>query len=193
MKTIERNEKDCRASAPGAIWHGDGPCEDVLLVDVRTPGEFREAHIPGSYNAPLGDLERLGDEIRARAAGRRVVLVCRTGRRAATAHELLRKADVEAVHDLEVVAGGLAAWETEGLPVNRGKKAVSLERQVRIGAGLLVLAGVLLGLLVHPALFGISAFVGAGLVFAGVTDTCGMTMVLARMPWNRGACTAGRG
>ena len=72
-----------------------------------------------------------------------------------------------------------------GLPVVRGKKAISLERQVRIAAGLLVLLGAVLGWLVHPAFVGLSAFVGAGLVFAGVTDTCGMGMLLARMPWNQ--------
>ena len=76
-----------------------------------------------------------------------------------------------------------------GLPVVRGKKAVSLERQVRIAAGSLVVIGVALGLLVHPVLFGLSGFVGAGLVFAGVTDTCGMGMMLARMPWNRRGTT----
>ena len=72
-----------------------------------------------------------------------------------------------------------------GLPVVRGKKAISLERQVRIAAGSLVVVGALLGWSVHPAFVGLSAFVGAGLVFAGITDTCGMGMILARMPWNR--------
>ena len=71
-----------------------------------------------------------------------------------------------------------------GLPVARGKKAISLERQVRIAAGSLVLLGAALSF-VHPAFIGVSAFVGAGLVFAGITDTCGMGMILARMPWNR--------
>ena len=72
-----------------------------------------------------------------------------------------------------------------GVPFVRGKKAVSLERQVRIAAGTLVLAGAVLGWFVDSAFIGLSAFVGAGLLFAGVTDTCGMGMVLARMPWNR--------
>ena len=67
----------------------------------------------------------------------------------------------------------------------RGAKVISLERQVRIAAGLLVLVAVTLGWLVHPAFLGLAAFVGAGLVFAGVTDTCGMGLLLARMPWNR--------
>jgi hypothetical protein len=83
------------------------------------------------------------------------------------------------------IEGGTNACIVAGLPVVRGKKAISLERQVRIAAGLLVLLGVILGWLVHPAFFGLAAFVGAGLVFAGVTDTCGMGMILARMPWNQ--------
>jgi hypothetical protein len=78
------------------------------------------------------------------------------------------------------------AWERAGLPMVRGARgSISLERQVRIGAGTLVLAGVVMGWLIHPAFFGFSAFVGAGLVFAGVTDWCGMGMLLAKMPWNQ--------
>ena len=83
------------------------------------------------------------------------------------------------------VEGGTLACVESGLPVVRGMKAISLERQVRIASGLLVLLGALLGWLVHPAFIGLSAFIGAGLVFAGVTDTCGMGMLLARMPWNQ--------
>ena len=90
------------------------------------------------------------------------------------------------------VEGGTKAWEEAGYSVARGKKAMSLERQVRIAVGLLVLTGVVLSELVHPYLIGISAFVGAGLVFAGITDTCGMGMLLAKMPWNqvKESCTA---
>ena len=84
------------------------------------------------------------------------------------------------------VEGGTQAWAAAGLPVVRGKKIVSLERQVRIAAGSLVCLGVLLAWLVHPAFIALSAFVGAGLIFAGLTDTCGMGLLLARMPWNRG-------
>ena len=83
------------------------------------------------------------------------------------------------------VEGDTLVWAEAGLPVVRGKKAISLERQVRIAAGSLVLTGAILGWLVHPAFIGLSAFVGAGLVFAGVTDTCGMGLLLARMPWNQ--------
>jgi len=83
------------------------------------------------------------------------------------------------------VEGGTQAWDQAGLPVVRGKKTISLERQVRIAAGTLVLVGSLLGAFVSPWWIGLAAFVGAGLVFAGITDTCGMGLLLARMPWNQ--------
>ena len=83
------------------------------------------------------------------------------------------------------VEGGTLAWDQAGLPVSRGRKVISLERQVRIAAGLLVLTGAVLALTVHPWWAGLSAFVGAGLMFAGITDTCGMALMLARMPWNQ--------
>ena len=89
------------------------------------------------------------------------------------------------VENLFSVEGGTLAWEKAGLPVVRGREVISLERQVRIAAGLLVVLGVMLGWLVHPGFLALSAFVGAGLVFAGLTDTCGMGLMLAKMPWNR--------
>ncbi len=90
------------------------------------------------------------------------------------------------------VDGGTSAWEAAGLPVVRGKKAMSLERQVRIAAGFLVFLGAALGYFVNPAWIGLSAFVGAGLMFAGITDTCAMGMMIAKMPWNqvKGTCKA---
>lgn len=83
------------------------------------------------------------------------------------------------------VDGGTSAWQSAGLPVVEGKNVISLERQVRIAAGSLVVIGVAVGQFVHPSGFGLSAFIGAGLVFAGLTDTCGMGILIARMPWNR--------
>lgn len=83
------------------------------------------------------------------------------------------------------VEGGTQAWQEAGLPVVRGERVLSLERQVRIAAGILVLIGVMFGWIFHPAFFGISAIVGAGLVFAGITDSCAMGMMLAKMPWNQ--------
>ena len=148
------------------------------IVDVRTPAEFGEVHIAGSELMPLDRLEA----DRLKGGDKECVIVCRSGKRAAQAKEKLEAAGCERIKVLE---GGVQAWEQAGLPVNRGKAAVSLERQVRIAAGLMVLLGVGLGTWVHPACYGIAAFVGAGLTFAGITDWCGMGMLLARAPWNQ--------
>ena len=150
----------------------------VKLLDVRTPAEFGEIHIEGSELMPLDRL----DPDRLKGTDKDCVVVCRTGKRAAQAKEKLEAGGCERLMILE---GGVQAWEQAGLPVNRGKAVMSLERQVRIAAGLLVLIGVALGNWVHPACYGIAAFVGAGLTFAGITDWCGMGMLLARAPWNQ--------
>ena len=152
----------------------------VELIDVRTPAEFRAVHAVGARNVPLSDLDPAAIAA-ARPAGP-LYVICQSGSRGRQACEKLLAAGLADVVNVE---GGTRAWIEGGLPVNRGKGAISLERQVRIAAGLLVLAGAVLGLFVHPYLIGLSAFVGAGLVFAGVTDTCGMGLLLARMPWNR--------
>lgn len=164
------------------VWKNGSLCDELVVLDVRTPAEFREVHVPGSTNLPLGDLERRAQEIRELAAARPVLLVCRTGRRAESARAELSRKGLAGVRVLE---GGLAAWVDAGLPVNRGRRALSVERQVRMVAGTLVVLGVLLGLFVHPVLFGLSAFVGLGLVYAGFTDSCPMALTLAKMPWNR--------
>ncbi len=152
----------------------------VELIDVRTPAEFRAAHAAGARNVPLADLDAAAVAAARPAAGP-LYVICQSGGRGRQACEKLRAAGLANAVNVE---GGTRAWAESGLPVNRGQRAISLERQVRIAAGLLVLVGVALGYLVHPALVGLSAFVGAGLVFAGVTDTCGMGLMLARMPWN---------
>ena len=110
-------------------------------------------------------------------------MICQSGGRAARACERFETAGFSNVFSIE---GGTSAWEQAGLPIVRGTTGViALERQVRIAAGALVLIGLALGWFVHPAFLGLSAFVGAGLVFAGVTDWCGMGLLLAKMPWNR--------
>lgn len=146
------------------------------LIDVRTPAEFGELHIEGSELMPLDRLKP--EEVK----GKNCVIVCRSGKRASQAMEKLQAAGCE---NLRVLEGGVTAWEQAGLPVNRGKAVMSLERQVRIAAGLLVLLGVILGTWVHPGFYGLSGFVGAGLTFAGITDWCGMGMLLAKAPWNQ--------
>jgi rhodanese-related sulfurtransferase len=158
-----------------------GPTAGALLLDVRTAAEFASLHLPGSVLVPLDQLEPA--KVRELMAGKSAcVLLCQSGGRARRAAEALHAAGLD---NLMVVEGGVAACVAAGLPVNRGRGVISLERQVRIAAGLLVLLGAGLAWLVHPAWIGLAAFVGAGLTFAGITDTCGMALVLARMPWNR--------
>ena len=155
----------------------------IDLLDVRTPVEYRELHAADARNVPLDQLDPTA--LMQTRTGRRegpLYVICRSGSRGQKACEKLVAAGFTNVVNVE---GGTTACVEAGLPVVRGRKAISLERQVRIAAGLLVLLGVLLGWLVHPVLFGLSAFVGAGLVFAGITDFCGMGVLLARMPWNQ--------
>ncbi len=155
----------------------------VELIDVRTPVEFREVHVEFASNIPLDKLDPAAVmAARNGSADEVLYMVCRSGSRGKQACDKFIEAGFTNVVNVE---GGTLAWDEAGLPVVRGKKAISLERQVRIAAGLLVLLGAVLGLLVHPAFVALSAFVGAGLVFAGITDTCGMGMLLARMPWNQ--------
>ena len=157
--------------------------EPVDLIDVRTPVEYREVHAEPARLVPLDALDpRALLEARNGLRDEPLYLICRSGSRGRQACEKLLAAGFTHVINVE---GGTLAWEQAGLPVVRGKKAISLERQVRIAAGALVVLGTALGAFVHPAFLGLSAFVGAGLVFAGVTDTCGMGMLLARMPWNQ--------
>lgn len=159
----------------------------IRLVDVRTPAEHAAAHIRGSYNVPLDELPEHAAEIRQLTTP--LVLVCQSGSRARRAESLLAGAGVPQLHVLD---GGVQAWRAAGLPVVEGRGPISLERQVRIAAGSLAAGGGLLALFVHPLFAAIPAIVGSGLVFAGVTDTCGMAMVLAKLPYNRTAtCDAG--
>jgi rhodanese-related sulfurtransferase len=155
----------------------------VELLDVRTPVEYREVHVDFARNVPLDQLDPTA-VIQARNGSQDepLYVVCRTGSRGEKACEKFRQAGFTNVINVD---GGTLACEQAGLPLVRGKKTISLERQVRIAAGSLVLLGAVLSWLVHPAFIGLSAFVGAGLIFAGITDTCGMGMMLARMPWNR--------
>jgi rhodanese-related sulfurtransferase len=162
--------------------------QKIEIIDVRTPTEYRELHVAQARNVPLDQLDQR-TMAEARAASRQAPLyvICRSGGRARQACEkFLSFGDANVIN----VEGGTLAWADCGLPVVRGQKTVSLERQVRIAAGSLVLLGAALGWFVHPAFFVLAAFVGAGLVFSGVTDTCGMGLLLARMPWNRVQGTA---
>jgi rhodanese-related sulfurtransferase len=165
------------AEAAAIVASGRG-----TLVDVRTPAEFREVHAPDALLVPLDVLNRQAVEAVRGSNQGTVFLLCASGIRAAKAAEKLADSGLE---NVQVVEGGTNAWVAAGLPVIRGRKTISIERQVRIGAGSLVVIGTGLGWFAHPAFFILAAFVGAGLVFAGVSDICGMAIVLAKAPWNR--------
>ncbi len=154
---------------------------ETRLLDVRSPGEFESSHIRGSYNVPLDTLPEHGEEIRASVEAP-VVLICQSGSRARRAEVALAESGMS---NLLVLDGGVTRWIQDGLEVDRGPSRMSLERQVRISAGALALAGGTLALLVSPLWGLLAAGVGGGLVFAGVSDTCAMGTLLAKLPYNR--------
>lgn len=156
--------------------------QTIDLIDVRTPVEFREVHVAEARNVPLDQLNPAAVMAsRNCSSDQPLYVLCRSGSRGQMA---CTKFEAAGFTNVVNVAGGTAACEQAGLKVIRGKKTISLERQVRIAAGALVAIGTALGAFVHPGFLGIPAFVGCGLMFAGITDTCGMGMILARMPWN---------
>ena len=148
------------------------------LIDVRSPSEFASGHIPGAINIPMEQIEsRLAD-----LHSGPVVLVCQMGKRALIAADLLEPCE----RQIAVLAGGTNAWINAGFPmVTNVKTRWSLERQTRLGAGLLVLTGAGLGLTVSMHWLFLCAFIGLGLTFAGLTDICPMGEILGRMPWNK--------
>jgi len=154
----------------------------ALLVDIREADEFARRHVAGAVSRPLSAFEQAHLRIEP---GQDVIFTCRTGNRTSV-HCARLQASVDG--DAWVLEGGVDGWAAAGLPVVADRAApLELMRQVQIAAGLLVLAGVLLGFIVSPILFGLAAFVGAGLTFAGATGWCGMAKLLALMPWNRRA------
>src|SRR5690606_11717335 len=144
------------------------------LLDVRTPGEYETARIRGAYNVPLDQLGEHAEEIRA-SVDDPVVLICQSGARARKAEEALRQCTMK---NLQLLAGGMSGWTAAGRAVERPAKRMSLERQVRVVAGSMAALGGLLALTVNPLFAILPAFIGGGLVFAGLTATCGMGMVL---------------
>ena len=156
----------------------------AILLDVRTRAEFEGVHATGARNIPLQTITPAGlstDTSLHKNAP--IFLLCEKGGRATVAAGHFLAAGFS---NVLVVQGGTQEWIDAGLPHVTGERsAISIERQVRIGAGILVLLGVVLGTLANPLFLILSAFVGAGLIFAGITDWCGMALLLARAPWNR--------
>ncbi|MEU8006116.1 rhodanese-like domain-containing protein [Catellatospora sp. NPDC049111] len=153
---------------------------DVLLVDVRTPGEYESAHIAGSINLPLDQVDAHLQHIVA-AAGGTMVIVCQSGNRAGQCQTRLAAAGTTGA---TVMTGGMNAWIAAGAPVVRGHQRWSLERQVRLAAGGIVLAAVVASIWLPAARY-VAGLIGAGLTFAALTDTCAMGMMLSKLPYNR--------
>jgi rhodanese-related sulfurtransferase len=154
------------------------------VIDVRTPVEFSEVHVPQARSVPLDELKPSSLQLEKNQP---VYLLCRSGQRATKAAEKFAK---DGFSQPIIVEGGTLAWIAANLPVTRNAvKVISLERQVRIAAGALVFIGVLLARFVNPNFIWLSGFVGAGLVFAGITDFCGMGLLLAKLPWNKHSAT----
>ncbi len=155
----------------------------LTIIDVRMPAEFERVHVKGAQLKPLDGFDPHAISECCKDSADAVYVICQSGGRAAKACEKLEAAGFENVYSIE---GGTSAWERAGLPVERGTcRVISLERQVRIAAGSFVLLGLALAWAIHPYFLALSAFVGAGLVFAGITDFCGMAILLSKMPWNR--------
>ena len=152
----------------------------TVLVDIREPDEFARSHVAGALSQPLSGWEQSRLTIDPDAD---VIFTCRTGMRTAGACDRLA---ARVTGDAYVLDGGLDAWRAAGLPLEENLAApMEINRQVQITAGLMILAGVILGFVVAPAWFGLSAFVGVGLTFAGLTGTCATARLLMLAPWNR--------
>lgn len=158
--------------------------QGALLLDVRSAAEFREVHVEGAVNLPLENVspDAVKQIIDQNHKSSVVVLLCAAGTRARKAAEMLEASNLK----LTVITGGTNSCIQLGIPVNRStSKTISIERQVRIGAGAIVFIGVALGHFVHPYFYFLSGFIGAGLMFAGITDWCGMGLLLSKAPWNK--------
>lgn len=154
----------------------------ALLIDIREDDEFARRHIPGALSRPLSRFEAAA---LPEMAGTDVIFTCRSGVRTAANAERLA---ISVCGNAFALEGGLDGWDRAGLTVEANRKApLEMMRQVQIAAGSLVLLGAIFGWLVSPLFFGLSAFVGAGLMFAGISGFCGMARMLAMLPWNRPA------
>lgn len=167
---------------PGQLQSWLESANPPRLLDVRTPTEFAASHIPGSYNVPLDLLKEHREEF-GRHLDDDVVLVCRSGARAAQAENLLSAVE-ESLPNVHVLAGGITSWGSQEAPLTQGAETWDMDRQVRLVAGGLVLAAILASL-VAPRAKWVAGAIGAGLTTAAITDTCAMAGVLSKLPYNK--------
>lgn len=168
--------------SPEDVWDRQGLTDECFLMDVRTPAEYREVHIPGSVNTPLGQMERQLSAVQDRPSARGTAIVRHTRIRSQAVHDELERLGIRGA---PILHGGLVSWIDRGLPVIRGAETISLQRQVQIGAGSLTLLGGLLGVFVSPWFLALAGLAGAGQVIAGMTDTCTFAGLLSKLPFNR--------
>ncbi|GAA2933242.1 MULTISPECIES: rhodanese-like domain-containing protein [Streptomycetaceae] len=158
---------------------------ELTVIDVRTPGEYAGGHLPGALNIPLDHIQRALPDIRHAADRGDILVVCASGARSENACRILAENNITTA----TLSGGTGAWAAGGHDLHRPQGTTratwGMERQVRLTAGTVVLLGLLLALLVHPAFQILSAGIAAGLVFSALTNTCGMAAMLARLPHNR--------
>ncbi|MBE9500457.1 rhodanese-like domain-containing protein [Streptomyces sp. GKU 257-1] len=174
-------------TTPTALGTGEARTRlhELTVIDVRTPGEYAGGHLPGALNVPLDQIPRALPDIRHAADRGDILVVCASGARSENACRILAENGIETA----TLSGGTGAWAADGHdlhhPQGAGGATWGMERQVRFTAGTVVLLGLLLGLLVHPAFQLLSAGIAAGLVFSALTNTCGMAALLAKLPHNR--------
>jgi rhodanese-related sulfurtransferase len=178
-----KNNQSQTAIEPRELHRLMNDGQPVKMLDVRTPGEFAAAHVPGAKLVPLDELDAAAFCRERAGHGAPVYVLCQSGGRARRAIEKLERAGVQGC---VLVEGGTQAWIDAGLPVNRGaSRVLPLMRQVQIVVGFLSAAGAALALTVHPRFALIPLVVGCGLLFAGLTGFCGLALLLAKMPWNK--------
>jgi rhodanese-related sulfurtransferase len=183
MKTILADQQPLsRSMTEPALSASTAPDTTTVLIDVRTPHEFAEVHIPGARNIPLSDLHTYVEELKGLSQEHPITLMCRTHNRVKIAYEYLTKNGID---NCRILEGGITDWVNDDKPVIRGSKGISLEGQVRAIAGSLIVLGVGLGLSVTSWFLLIPVLVGLGLIHAGLTDSCLMVMLLSKLPMNR--------
>lgn len=154
--------------------------KEYVFIDVRSPAEFKASHIKGSYNVPLENVDEYKQQLEK--IRKHIIIICRTGRRASMACNSINNIHKKNIYVLD---GGITSWSQHKFPLEVGKSVWDIERQVRAIAGALVLLGVLLGFTFSHLWFILSGAVGFGLLFAALTNSCMMGMVLAKLPYNK--------
>lgn len=158
---------------------------NLLIIDVRTPAEFSSMHLAEAINIPLDRLQHEINQGRCKKSlisQKTIFLTCQSGRRAEEAAKLFLEHGID---NIRWISGGTESCARAGLPMIHNKGVIAMERQVQITAGSLVLLGLVLGVFFNPWFLLLSAFIGGGLVFAGLSNTCGLAKLLAKMPWNQ--------